>query len=809
MEKLQFDELLGGGISLPREVKISKLTSSRASEIAAITHSLENPQHTKLVFQKLPVHMRRRVMSHNAKRMPRRLREAHINQMTKSGLPPKTKKPSRNYRRRPKNLLDEYNRRKRNKIWLETHIWHAKRFHMCEKWGYKIANYSNNRGYRSSYRAVAKHCMIQDISYYNIIQLTGSYSILIDKLKVHCKEGLTFGAKIYKNGERQGTLMFYKKNNIPIGFITFLWQPFEQNNIKTLWINSHPSFSKYIIEELISSFEFEATIDDTNKFFNNQNLCRMELLMNSLNRFRLRGPLTISVLSDTLKLPNIAKIIDDKNTTGGDDGDDDGDESNDSQSWDKNWYSNPDNVLSFNQQKDAFLNVQSLNSPGQLPRHSVLSLTVLDPRFYLPQKRTKQMLGSDHYKTIYKFDKNVADSPLWNENIRNYIKDNFKTTNDINKLRSGNLVPGVQNDHQFDENIISKIPIIIIQYPGSDYNEKSFGFTSGVDIILPSNWAIPFLMAFMYRCVRPIGLREFKSVLFENLMLNTPEINHPDTQAYQDESQEIKKQLQDLYFRYPPNRRINYTKFSITSPFFCQWSILINEWTNENNISVLRDHKLITMIDQKIKKLTINEKPRKSNLSIAKNDYDVKLLDDKKSFLILIKITIIGKGRPKNFSLICQPSKEDIERKLADKKWNGPVEKLKSDEFEKKRKLVRQKHKIFLKKSMRKRSRDKKNNVKITNDKYNTNEEKIKHKKIMEEFYLPECKIVKKSCDRDVMGYIVQGDFSFTESKGIGWGYIVVQSLIELINNNSNIVLVRNTQTRQYRFAKIDIINMN
>lgn len=40
MEKLQFDKLLGGDVSLPRDVKISLLTSSRASEIAAITHSL-------------------------------------------------------------------------------------------------------------------------------------------------------------------------------------------------------------------------------------------------------------------------------------------------------------------------------------------------------------------------------------------------------------------------------------------------------------------------------------------------------------------------------------------------------------------------------------------------------------------------------------------------------------------------------------------------------------------------------------------------------------------------------------------------
>lgn len=49
-------------------------------------------------------------------------------QLEKSGLPPKPKRPSRRYRRRPQNLLSEYNRRQRNHIWLETHIWHAKRY---------------------------------------------------------------------------------------------------------------------------------------------------------------------------------------------------------------------------------------------------------------------------------------------------------------------------------------------------------------------------------------------------------------------------------------------------------------------------------------------------------------------------------------------------------------------------------------------------------------------------------------------------------------------------------------------------------
>lgn len=82
-------------------------------------------------------------------------------QLEKSGLPVKGKRPSRKFRRRPSNLLQEYNRRQRKNAWLETHIWHAKRFHMLERWGYKLPNYPNDKAYRACYRATAKHCLIQ------------------------------------------------------------------------------------------------------------------------------------------------------------------------------------------------------------------------------------------------------------------------------------------------------------------------------------------------------------------------------------------------------------------------------------------------------------------------------------------------------------------------------------------------------------------------------------------------------------------------------------------------------------------------
>ncbi len=48
-----------------------------------------------------------------------------------------------------------------NHAWLETHIWHAKRFKMVERFGYKLAEQPCDKGFRSTYRASAHGCIMQ------------------------------------------------------------------------------------------------------------------------------------------------------------------------------------------------------------------------------------------------------------------------------------------------------------------------------------------------------------------------------------------------------------------------------------------------------------------------------------------------------------------------------------------------------------------------------------------------------------------------------------------------------------------------
>ena len=65
--------LLGEG---PSGIHVLDYAEARALELSNMVRALKSKGGTKRTFQLLPRHMRRRAMSHNVKRLPRRLRKA-------------------------------------------------------------------------------------------------------------------------------------------------------------------------------------------------------------------------------------------------------------------------------------------------------------------------------------------------------------------------------------------------------------------------------------------------------------------------------------------------------------------------------------------------------------------------------------------------------------------------------------------------------------------------------------------------------------------------------------------------------------
>ncbi len=57
-------------------MRIVDYVENRAAEIVALTGQVDKIGGTKLVSQRLPRYMRRRALSHDIRRLPKRLREA-------------------------------------------------------------------------------------------------------------------------------------------------------------------------------------------------------------------------------------------------------------------------------------------------------------------------------------------------------------------------------------------------------------------------------------------------------------------------------------------------------------------------------------------------------------------------------------------------------------------------------------------------------------------------------------------------------------------------------------------------------------
>ena len=132
----------------------------------------------KRVFQTLPRHMRRRAMSHNPKRLPRRLQEAATKEVCQldvsrcilfnslvcgkmEAADSQAKKPAcRRRRRKPSVMRMASYRKKHEFVRLETHLWHAKRMHMVNKHGHRFARHCNNKGFRAMQRSLKLGCLM-------------------------------------------------------------------------------------------------------------------------------------------------------------------------------------------------------------------------------------------------------------------------------------------------------------------------------------------------------------------------------------------------------------------------------------------------------------------------------------------------------------------------------------------------------------------------------------------------------------------------------------------------------------------------
>ncbi|XP_070555586.1 ribonucleases P/MRP protein subunit POP1-like [Ptychodera flava] len=858
----------------PRCINIVEFAEARAIEINTMMKYVTSTVGGRQVFQTLPRHMRRRAMSHNVKRLPRRLRKNAQFEARKHKRAAKdgtAGKKSRRHRRRPKNLLSEYERRKRKHVWLETHIWHAKRFHMAEKWGYKIPNHPNDKSVRAAYRALAKHCLLQDISYYGVIELTGPQGKLLTSLShlTNSEIGLTFASASYLTGARHGTILLYKSDQYPhgcMGPVNVLWKPaqpssanesaakeekFDSAEMRQLWIWVHPSSYEEVLSEINAACgavpvrkktkkqkrlktgdkgaegQTETNqVDDGSEsavlarrsFKNKDAGIRINALKHDLLRFRLQGPLSHSVLHDVLKYANVDSL-----SPG------DSDNTDDQQpKWWETFYESQQNREVHEEQGKMLKVLSDVRRADELPSNCVMSFTVKDPRLLLPPRSKKVMTAAENASDpspqnrvalSMKLPKCASSSPIWETKIRRRVSYDKLSVDEINTRRSELLVPATELPCGRDDSVI---PVLLLHNPGcqqndqenkaSQYTQNCLGLGSGWDIVLPSGWGMAFWIALVYRGARAGGERESQSASQQQALPHFPYV-YPDTQAYARASLERKKQLEDKYIRYPPDKRPNFTKLGTATPHHCPWEKVINDWIecdmgdpngevsdtgSSSELKTVQQTKdtdssfFVVRSKTKLKTLAnlCQARKNKNQDDALKSQSLSHVIQHCRSALVCVKLRMVQRGVATAFAMVCMPATQDMLELEKNREYGGPQEPPHGDPQHALKKLEKKCKRKKCESELEKRVKKKlQSHIEASRD----SDDKVRY-----------------SNSREIFGYVCEGSHTFSAGAGCALGYCTLTGLAHLLSkkqtNKPATVLVRNTNSDQYRFAYLNVV---
>jgi ribonuclease P/MRP protein subunit POP1 len=217
----------------------------------------------------------------------------------------------------------KYAKRQNNFVWIPTHVWHAKRFHMIKKWGYQIPLEPTQKCFKSTNRASRNETIIYDTSYYDclIVETVNSaeantFLNIITKLKGDIPKKILSGHKCYDDW------LFKDGKRIGMGLV------FSVEDLNKILIRVHPS----LYDEF---FEYVKSLLKVSETGNNVFDCRY-----SLGSIELNGPKSVNSLSKVLHLNSSDPIT-------------------------KNWFE-----------------LAKLNDPNSVPNGTTFSFNIKDPRFF-------------------------------------------------------------------------------------------------------------------------------------------------------------------------------------------------------------------------------------------------------------------------------------------------------------------------------------------------------------------------------------------------------------------------------------------
>ncbi|KAF8359238.1 hypothetical protein PRIPAC_94233 [Pristionchus pacificus] len=811
---------------------VTEFVEKRAAQIHDLLAVIDNSslvagevtKGPRTAAQRLPRHMRRRAMSHNVKRMPRRFRAFARPYLERSKH--RAKPPSRFARRRPKNLLLNYVRRQRSQAWLETHIWHAKRFHIVDRWGYRLPDRSYQRAFRPIYRTTRRGAVVRDKSYLGCLLLSApSQSVLISTLSPLCCPSAV-EASVRGVGGRDGTreisTLMYRKDAYPHGLIgpaRFQWSTSDDGRAQlALWL--HPSCRAAVLQELqlllqLQKKQQEEPDEETKKklsspdnitewraaraqllteVYEGADGVKMEDLRDQLVRLRLVGPKSLRVLAESLRL------VEGKEAE------------------------------AYEQQHACWREVYSRVPPGELQDGLAISLLVEDPRCGRPARRG--LLEREVPPPAVDPDEVNHPTPtatLWSREERLRVMEARLSNSSMAELRGASIGGMIAQT-------AAKIPVVVV-IRSAAAEEMTL---SGADIIAPAGFGADLWIALQLRTARASGLRDELAAHAESATPAFP-ADSVDSRAGEEEAKREKREKEDKHFARPHNRRPSFWDgLSIKYPFSFEWAELVADWNKVGNSAasagepyVLRDRRLLQCLA-----LFLGGKGGEKAVAQFRE-----MVSEHSHALVQVQIDCVKRGRPRRFATICLGQPEEVTRKRAKgeqsytepsrteikdqpKNQNGDEEEMEVEqEMTKEEKkqwqdalwkdvvstdVTSREKTISLKEMFATKTVSKERKRTLLNRKKKLRQ---KRRRMTAGTRAAEAERIAKemaatsyrdSATRPVCGRVLRGDFCFTAAKGRAIGLVPIQAIAEIRERRGE-VMVRNTTSKYYHAARATV----
>ncbi|KAI8137837.1 ribonucleases P/MRP protein subunit POP1-domain-containing protein [Fennellomyces sp. T-0311] len=610
-------------------IRADEFTAARIQEINAMQGAIKSAGNAlnTLTFQALPRDMRRRAASHKLTRLPAHLRAKAAQEMEHS--PPAKRKARRGKRQNKDDIVSrEYLRRQKENKWLETHIYHTKRMHMRNIWGYRLAAHPNVKSARSLYRTFQHMSVIHDASYVGCLEVVGKREDIVRIMNPVTDVTLpSVESERFVKGNRMGQTHLYEYLSCParpICPVSFLWKPSE-NEMQTLWLWIHPS-----------AFEEARQQVELAREKANQNTVHINDLRDQFIRFDLSGARTTALLQAVVKPVEESEHVDK--------------------------VSSP----TYKSSK-VWRDLEHLRSASSIPPGSVIGLTVQDPRLAFAQKVQPQSnpipseASARLSQLLAQWPEDIAYSAIWDDEARKKVTELLPSEHALAKRREENLLPGTKLEFKPED---PRIPILLVQRSPGQSNRRGQQDTcktellEGWSMILPKGCAMPFWKSFMFAGARVACFEDLRAFHFESGIPCYP-YDYLGSRACEDARNMAKHEAESAWLRRPPAKRLNYAKLGVNRPFDAAFDTLTNAMDVDHETKprpefyLLHGHKTLSAILSR----ETNEAAESALVAYLAELYTKRNLTPNSSLrfdaaLIQVRLAFFDRGRPEANAMI-------------------------------------------------------------------------------------------------------------------------------------------------------------